>query len=75
MIKKTMALALMAGAASLTFSAPAFADGLGGLGGLEKPLVDSSAVAKDVVRKPGVAVDAVIGTVGKVAENGELSNG
>ncbi|MFD5513404.1 hypothetical protein ACFWIB_37490 [Streptomyces sp. NPDC127051] len=72
MIKKTMTLALMAGAASLTFSAPAFADGLGGL---EKPLVDSSAVAKDVVRKPDVAVDAVIGAVGKVAENGELSNG
>ncbi|MEU8778681.1 hypothetical protein [Streptomyces sp. NPDC048606] len=75
MIKKTMVLVLVAGAASLASSPPVFADGLGGLGALGKPVVDSSAVATDVVRKPDVAVDEVVGTVGRVAETGELSNG
>ncbi|MEU8464526.1 hypothetical protein [Streptomyces sp. NPDC029003] len=68
----TLALALAAGAAALSLAPPAVADGPDPL---EQPLAGSAGVADKVVSRPDVAVDEVVGAVGKVARTGEISNG
>ncbi len=68
MIKKMTTLALTAGAAALSLTSPALADGLDDR---DKPLVDSSTVTKSVVRKPTVTVDAVVGAVSKVTNKAQ----
>ncbi|MER7763452.1 hypothetical protein [Streptomyces sp. NPDC097619] len=73
MIKKTVTLALAAGAAALSCASPALADD--GLDGTLKPLVDSSTVAKNVVTKPDVSVDSTVAALGKATEQVTAAQG
>ncbi|ANZ15405.1 hypothetical protein ACH4YO_34275 [Streptomyces noursei] len=63
------AAAVVAGAVmALGVAAPAFADGHRGVATDAKNLLDSSPVAKNVVKKPPVNIDAVVNAVAKTAD-------
>ncbi|MYT30272.1 MULTISPECIES: hypothetical protein [unclassified Streptomyces] len=63
------AAAVVAGAVmALGVAAPAFADGHRGVAADAKNLIDSSPIAKNVVKKPPVNVGAVVNAVAKTAD-------
>ncbi|MEU8779443.1 hypothetical protein [Streptomyces sp. NPDC048606] len=72
MIKKTMTLALAAGAAALSLASPALADDAPDV---LKPLVDSSTVTKNVVQKPNVSVDDTVAALAKATDKVNASQG